>query len=215
MEIPKQLKSNRERLGLSQEDVANKIFVSRQTISNWETGKTYPDIQSLLLLSNLFGVSIDELVKGDVETMQSTINSESRRLKHLSWAMVGFMLVALVSIVFAIILRDVGGDARFGSFGMSYLSFASLLVCAVSAISSVVFAFLAERIKRQNDLVTYREIVAFEKGMSVEDVRKQDALGRKHPIVYGAIMVLVGAVGAVTILLILEILAKTIRDIIF
>lgn len=70
MELPQQLKANRERLGLTQEDVAQRIFVSRQTMSSWETGKTYPDVQSLLLLSNLFGVSIDSLVKGDVETMK-------------------------------------------------------------------------------------------------------------------------------------------------
>ena len=64
MELPAQLKANRERLGLSQEDVAHAIYVSRQTISSWENGKTYPDVQSLLLLSQLFGVTLDEFVIG-------------------------------------------------------------------------------------------------------------------------------------------------------
>ena len=61
MELAKHIKAHRGRLGMSQEELAEKIFVSRQTISNWETDRTYPDVQSLLLLSNLFDVSIDSL----------------------------------------------------------------------------------------------------------------------------------------------------------
>ena len=76
MEIKEQLKEHRARLGLSQEELADRIFVSRQTISNWETDRTYPDVQSLLLMSDLFGTSIDELVKGDVATMEKTIENE-------------------------------------------------------------------------------------------------------------------------------------------
>ena len=43
------------------------MFVSRQTISNWENNKSYPDIHNLLMMCNLFNVSLDDLVKGDVE----------------------------------------------------------------------------------------------------------------------------------------------------
>ena len=60
------IKEERLKLELSQEENANEIFVSRVTISNWETGKTYPDIESLVLLSKLFSVSIDYLVKEEV-----------------------------------------------------------------------------------------------------------------------------------------------------
>ena len=80
MEIKEQLKEHRARLGLSQEELADRIFVSRQTISNWETDRTYPDVQSLLLLSEIFGTSIDELVKGDVATMEKTIENEWKTL---------------------------------------------------------------------------------------------------------------------------------------
>lgn len=64
------LKAKREERGLSQDEVSKAIFVSRQTISNWENDKTYPDVQSLLLLSQLFEISIDELVRGDVVAMR-------------------------------------------------------------------------------------------------------------------------------------------------
>ena len=63
MELARQLKLRREERGLSQDEVAKAIFVSRQTVSNWENDKTYPDVQSLLLLSQLFGISIDELIR--------------------------------------------------------------------------------------------------------------------------------------------------------
>lgn len=63
-------------LQLSQEELAKRIYVSRQTISNWENEKSYPDIHSLLLLSNLFGVPVDELIKGDLKKMKQEINQE-------------------------------------------------------------------------------------------------------------------------------------------
>lgn len=80
MELARQLKAKREERGLSQDEVSKAIFVSRQTISNWENDKTYPDVQGLLLLSQLLEVSIDELVRGDVVAMQQAIAEDSRIL---------------------------------------------------------------------------------------------------------------------------------------
>ena len=80
------------------EDVAERIFVSRQTISNWETDRTYPDVQSLLLLSEIFGTSIDELVKGDVATMEKAIENDWKTMSRLTvaaWALVGVGLVCV------------------------------------------------------------------------------------------------------------------------
>ena len=65
MKIEMKLKDARIQAGLTQEQVAEKIMVSRQTISNWENGKSLPDIVSIMNLSNLYQISIDELLKGD------------------------------------------------------------------------------------------------------------------------------------------------------
>nr|MBT3133248.1 helix-turn-helix domain-containing protein [Streptococcus vestibularis] len=73
MNLSKQIKKYRDREGFSQEDLAEKIYVSRQTISNWENKRSYPDIHNLLLLSVLFDVSLDDLVKGDVEMMKNNL----------------------------------------------------------------------------------------------------------------------------------------------
>ena len=65
MNIGNQIKKYREQLKISQEELADKIFVTRQTISNWENNKNYPDIKSLSLLSYNLNVSLDDLIKGD------------------------------------------------------------------------------------------------------------------------------------------------------
>ncbi|MDD2214035.1 MAG: helix-turn-helix transcriptional regulator [Oscillospiraceae bacterium] len=76
MEIGTQIRKLRTEMKLSQEELAAKIFVSRQTISNWENDKNYPDLNSLVLLSSLFSVSLDILIKGDLEKMEWEIKRE-------------------------------------------------------------------------------------------------------------------------------------------
>ena len=51
MELGKQIKKHRQEVQLSQEELAERVYVSRQTISNWENDKSYPDVNSLVLLS--------------------------------------------------------------------------------------------------------------------------------------------------------------------
>lgn len=58
MELGKQIKMHRQEAHLSQEELANRVYVSRQTISNWENDKSYPDVNSLVLLSEIFQISL-------------------------------------------------------------------------------------------------------------------------------------------------------------
>lgn len=60
MDLSHQIKKYRKQLAFFQEELAEKLYVSRQTISNWENERSYPDIHNLLLLSVLFDVSLDE-----------------------------------------------------------------------------------------------------------------------------------------------------------
>ena len=83
MEIGQKLKDKRASLGLSQEDLAEKIGVTRQTIANWEKGKTYPDIGSVLKLSDLYNVSLDELLKEDAAMRKHT--EEAAALPRRYW----------------------------------------------------------------------------------------------------------------------------------
>ena len=113
MELARQLRAKREERGLSQDEVSKAIFVSRQTISNWENDKTYPDVQSLLLLSQLFEVSIDALVRGDVVAMQRAIAEDSRKMRLLSIGMLVFSGLAFLFLLgFSIAWPEPSGFAR-------------------------------------------------------------------------------------------------------
>ena len=65
MEFNNKLYELRKQKGFSQEELANRLNVSRQTVSKWEVGESTPDMEKLIAISDLFGVSLDELVKGE------------------------------------------------------------------------------------------------------------------------------------------------------
>lgn len=83
MEISEKLRNKRKEMNLTQEDVAEKIHVSRQTISNWETGRTLPDIKNLILLSDIYHISLDILLKEDKEIVDhlQKITDDNKFLK--------------------------------------------------------------------------------------------------------------------------------------
>lgn len=102
MEIEKKLKDARANAGLTQEQVAEKIMVSRQTISNWENGKSLPDIVSIMNLSDLYQISLDELLKGDTK-MKEKIEKDAKVAKGnkrliLITAILFFSVVIIYSI---------------------------------------------------------------------------------------------------------------------
>ena len=103
MELGKQIKKYRNNISLSQEQLAERIFVSRQTISNWENDKNYPDIKSLLLLSEVFEVSLDDLVKGDLEEMKNQINdkdiSKFRKLSNILAVCFALIILTFVPLI--------------------------------------------------------------------------------------------------------------------
>lgn len=59
-----------ENKGYSQEYLAEKLYVSRQTISNWENERSYPDVHNLIMMCELFNVSLDDLVQGEIHMEQ-------------------------------------------------------------------------------------------------------------------------------------------------
>ncbi|BDZ29644.1 helix-turn-helix transcriptional regulator [Lactiplantibacillus sp. WILCCON 0030] len=72
-----QLRAHRKAAHLSQAALAQQLYVSRQTISNWENGKSLPDIYSLIALSDLFEISLDDFIKGDVR-MQKRLDTDQQ-----------------------------------------------------------------------------------------------------------------------------------------
>lgn len=153
MNLGQQIKYYRNRDQLSQEALAEKIYVSRQSISNWENERSYPDIHNLLMLSVLFGVSLDELVKGDVKIMQEELG-KSNLLKWTNW-MFALMVAVPVSV----------GPAMyfFGNYG--------LIISGVLFVISLAAAYKVERLKKKHDLKTYQQILDFLAGKPVEKAK--------------------------------------------
>ena len=100
MEIGKKLKNARIEAGLTQEKAAEKIDVSSQTISNWENEKSYPDIISVIALSDLYSVSLDELLKGDqkmAEHLEESTNVVKSNKKLTGAILLNIILMILLS----------------------------------------------------------------------------------------------------------------------
>lgn len=103
MEIGKKLRNARTRSGFTQEKAAEEIGVARQTISNWENEKSYPDIVSVIRLSTLYSVSLDELLKGDEEMIDHLEESTNivNSNKKLIAAVAANMILLIVLIIFS------------------------------------------------------------------------------------------------------------------
>lgn len=80
MEIGKVIKENRTARNMTQEDLAKEFFVSRPLISKWENGKSYPDLEQLLKLSDFFDLTLDELLRGD-KKMTKKLNLSTKTKK--------------------------------------------------------------------------------------------------------------------------------------
>lgn len=104
MEIGKKLKEARTRSNLTQEQVAEELYVSRQTISNWENEKSYPDIISIIKLSDLYSISLDELLKGDEKMIEHL--DESTNVVKSNKKLIGAIIINI--LLFLVLLVLVG-----------------------------------------------------------------------------------------------------------
>lgn len=185
MELARQIKKHRQALGISQEALAEKIYVSRQTISNWETARTYPDVQSLLLLSVAFDISIDELIKGDVETMEESV----RKADHsLIWMYAAEMLLTVIAIVALFFARDSFIEKNTTS------GFACLLVFAATFATALGLSFAVKKTKDRNNILTYQEILAFCAGEEPNRTSRYNAFVRKHKSAHDMLLVTLSAI---------------------
>ena len=182
MELGSKIKKYRNELSLSQDALAEKVYVSRQTISNWENGKSYPDVNSLVLLSEVFQTSIDHLIKGDVEVMKKQVRSEdTREFKRLNTLYFILFLALMVSpIPLAYYLRITG-----------------IVIWAVLAAVTLFVALAVEKKKKQFDIQTYREIIAFSEGKRLDEIEKERENGKRS---YQKTLLIMGS-GIITLII--------------
>ena len=135
MEIGKKLKNARIEAGLTQEKAAEKIDVSSQTISNWENEKSYPDIISVIALSDLYSVSLDELLKGDQKMAEHL--EESTNVVKSNKKLTGAILLNIILMILLIALNMLLPE------GTYYLE---IVFCVVIMSSSALLYQIIKRI---------------------------------------------------------------------
>lgn len=135
MEIGKRLKDARLKSNFTQEQVAERLSVSRQTISNWENEKTYPDIISIIELSNFYSISLDELLKEDkkmIEYLEESTNVVKSKMKFSKLIQIMTYLVIWAA---AVIVFWLGG----GSNAMGYSIMSLYIVLPISTLIISIF----------------------------------------------------------------------------
>lgn len=175
MELGNQIKKYRGELNMSQDVLAEKIYVSRQTISNWENEKSYPDVNSLIRLSEVFSVSLDQLIRGDVEEMRALI-SEEEKDEYKRWANI-FGVMFVVAIIIPLPLAY-------------FLKWVGVAIFAIYYVVTFVVALKVEKLKSKLNIHTYKEIVAFYEGKKLDEIEaaKEEA---KRP--YQSILIAIGS----------------------
>ena len=190
MEIGKQIRKYRMEAKLSQDELADKVYVTRQTISNWENDRNYPDIRSLVLLGSVFGISLDILVKGDVQTMKEQIDAENIRNFKRDQRVYLIMLAGMVVLPMPLV---------------RYFKVWGIILWLVWAAISIWLSLRIEKHKKAHDIHTYKEIIAFLEGRRLDELEKQQEIGKRHYQHFLIILVLV-LVGLVVVLLLRRLL---------
>ena len=175
MELGKQIKIHRQEAHLSQEELADRVYVSRQTISNWENDKSYPDVNSLVLLSEIFQITLDNLIKGDIEIMKDVIQKEEIEKMNLYGKIYAVMLIATAASAVPLFM---------------WLGVWAYIPWGIIWAISMCFAFKLEKIKKDNDVQTYKEIIAFSEGKLLDDIHKQREIGKRP---YQKILLVIGS----------------------
>ena len=156
-------------------EMQHPLFNFIMLISNWENDKSYPDVNSLVLLSEIFQISLDNLIKGDIEVMKDVIQIEEIEKMNRYGKTYAIKLIA--TAVSAVPLFMWLGVWAFIPWG---------IIWAIS----LYFALKVEKVKKDNDVQTYKEIVAFSEGKLLDDIQKQREIGKRP---YQKILLVIGS----------------------
>ena len=104
MILGKRILELRKKCGLTQEELGEKVNVTRQTISNWESGTTSPNSEQLKLLSKALNISIDEILDNelkniDLSKIQITENQTKKLKKLLKVTLIAFIIILIIDII--------------------------------------------------------------------------------------------------------------------
>lgn len=140
MYISKRLKELRAANGFSQERLAELLNVSRQTVSSWENERSYPDVHNLIMLCDIYSVSLDDLMKGDIEIMKKEVSNENwRNSPQDAIQLIQSGFVMIIGLLVAVIGLIVSSNDSSPLWGYGLMILGAILACF--------FAFYADYLK--------------------------------------------------------------------
>lgn len=177
------VKKRRQELGITQQELADKLFVSRQTVSNWENGKNYPDIPTLILISDYYSLSLDYLLKGDAAFMKKVEEDykliEKKKKQKISQYVVGGTQILIV-------LLAIMGFFLQGTLSDKWIVLAIVILCIPLVVSSYLIYYTSYNPEKESTNALFIP-KAYGPGITINP---------KHPggkLIWGIIVLSIGA----------------------
>lgn len=147
MDFGAQMKKLRTSRGLTQEQVAQKLNVSRQTISSWENNRNLPDLEMVVLIARIFNISLDNLILGD-PTMTNKLVKDGSEMKRAKWNLYFSLSMIVAGIISFLLFRLIGSTVDSNGYLQEpfFLVPIGYLFLLVGLIDGVIY--LVQRFKR-------------------------------------------------------------------
>ena len=169
MEIGNKINQLRKLSGMTQEQLAEKLNVSRQTISKWESDSTSPDLESIVKISRIFHVSLDDLLKeGEAGVTNKTdeqttledlmkINLHNRKMTLLLISGLIFIMVSILNFAYVIALQSTTLSTQYmlyryivtGQYENAPIDYMRLMIPSIIAAAIGVILFISYTIERR------------------------------------------------------------------
>lgn len=168
MEIGNKINQLRKLSGMTQEQLAEKLNVSRQTISKWESDSTSPDLESIVKISRIFHVSLDDLLKGEAGVANKTdeqitledlmkINLHNRKMTLLLISGLIFIMVSILNFAYVIALQSTTLSTQYmlyryivtGQYENAPIDYMRLMIPSIIAAAIGVILFISYTIERR------------------------------------------------------------------
>ncbi|AUW97416.1 helix-turn-helix domain-containing protein [Streptococcus pluranimalium] len=178
MKIGQHIYQLRTTQNLTQEELASKVYVTRQTVSNWERGYSYPDLQSITKLAHLFDLTVEQLLKDDLSQIERTLKMRTQ----------DYFNTLASELTLAILWFIATTIALFYFFQVDGL-IAALIVCSPWLILK---ASQVEKIKLHYNLETYQEISDFMAGKIKPSALSKDI--KRHKMIFKSLHFLLAGI---------------------
>lgn len=150
MEVNEKLKQLRNEKGWTQEQLAEKLFVSRTAVSKWENGRGYPNIESLKSISRLYGVSIDDLLSNEELLIVAETETRGDRLSMLNLMYASLDILLFLGIFLPLYGQTVGTVIHMVSLvqyqnpmtSKGLISFSVFLIMGILGLLELIIYFL-------------------------------------------------------------------------